>query len=385
MNFQLPGGETRGPRGFKLFGIAALAVLAMAVVVAGCGGGGSDSTSSSSSSSSGESSDEKYSIYLTNNFSDNDWRQQMQKTAEIIATKPPYADKVELTVANSDESPQAQTTVMNNIIAQKPDAIIMEAASPTAVNPAIERACAAGIVVVNFDALATAPCAWKINTKVENDGAVVSAFIAQMLGGKGSVAIDFGLAGNPVGLTWAEASKEAYAKYPEIEIAAEIEGGYNPGQEQQEVSRVLASEPNLGGVSTIYVGSPVITAFQQAGKDEVAFSGSANNQGMLECMKDPGAKCIFTAKSPGISALAMATALEILTGERSDQPETIWMNGEDGVFYAKGATKVDDYPNAEIVPIEPGKTVYPDDSPALGLPLLPVELTDVTITPEELK
>ena len=44
--------------------------------------------------------------------------------------------------------------------AQKPDAILVDAASDAALNPTIKKACDAGIVVISFDQVVTEPCAY---------------------------------------------------------------------------------------------------------------------------------------------------------------------------------------------------------------------------------
>ena len=106
----------------------------------------------------------KYTIYLSNSVIGNDWLQQMIRSAEISVTKGPLAGRVELHVETVENTTQAQINSLNNIIAAKPDAIIVHAGSVSALDPTIERACAAGIVVVSFSQVVTAPCPYKVNT-----------------------------------------------------------------------------------------------------------------------------------------------------------------------------------------------------------------------------
>ena len=40
--------------------------------------------------------DKKYTIYLSNNFVGNDWRQQMERVAQVVAGKPPLGGRIEL-------------------------------------------------------------------------------------------------------------------------------------------------------------------------------------------------------------------------------------------------------------------------------------------------
>src|SRR5689334_11645699 len=78
-----------------------------------------------------------YTIYLSNNFVGNDWRQQMERVAEVAANKPPLQGRVELKIENVENNVQAQLNSLNNIIRAKPDAILIDAASDTALNPTI--------------------------------------------------------------------------------------------------------------------------------------------------------------------------------------------------------------------------------------------------------
>ena len=100
-----------------------------------------------------------YTIYLSNNFVGNDWRQQMERVADRLGDKGPLAGRVDLKIENVENTVQAQINSLNNIIRQKPDAILVDAGSDSALNPTIKKACDAGIVVISFDQVVTEPCA----------------------------------------------------------------------------------------------------------------------------------------------------------------------------------------------------------------------------------
>lgn len=70
-----------------------------------------------------------YKIYLSNNFVGNDWRQQMERVAEVSVKKGPLAGRVDLKIENAEGTVQAQINSLNNIIRSKPDAILIDAAS----------------------------------------------------------------------------------------------------------------------------------------------------------------------------------------------------------------------------------------------------------------
>src|SRR6478752_2249190 len=73
--------------------------------------------------------DKKYTIYLSNNFVGNDWRQQMERVAGVSVRKGPLAGRVDLKIENVENTVEAQINSLNNIIRSKPDAILIDAGS----------------------------------------------------------------------------------------------------------------------------------------------------------------------------------------------------------------------------------------------------------------
>ena len=89
----------------------------------------------------GHAEDKKpYTIYLSNNFVGNDWRQQMERVATVSVNKGPLKGRVDLKIENVENTVQAQINSLNNIIRQKPDAILVDAGSDSALNPTIKKA-----------------------------------------------------------------------------------------------------------------------------------------------------------------------------------------------------------------------------------------------------
>src|SRR6266567_8953726 len=120
--------------------VVAAAVLALAATAA-LGQSGSSSAHKAAAA-------KKYTIYLSNNFLGNDWRQQMERVAKVSVSKGPLAGRVDLKVENVETTVQAQINSLNDIIRRKPDAILVDAGSGSALNPTLNRACAQGTVVI---------------------------------------------------------------------------------------------------------------------------------------------------------------------------------------------------------------------------------------------
>src|SRR5579862_5735417 len=88
----------------------------------------------------------------------------MLKSYDAVAKKA-VADKVVAAVdvfSTADNEVPTQAAQIQNLILQGYDAIVINAASPDALNGAVKQACDAGIVVVSFDGIVTEPCAWRV-------------------------------------------------------------------------------------------------------------------------------------------------------------------------------------------------------------------------------
>ena len=103
-------------------------------------------------------------IAFSNNYAGNSWRQAMLTdygaiTRSAVAARIVAAADVFTT---ADKAVPTQAAQIQNLILQGYDAIVINAASPNALNAAVRQACAAGIVVASFDGLVTEPCAYRI-------------------------------------------------------------------------------------------------------------------------------------------------------------------------------------------------------------------------------
>jgi len=315
-----------------------------------------------------------YKIYLSNNFVGNDWRQQMERVAEVSVKKGPLAGRVDLKIENAEGTVQAQINSLNNIIRAKPDAILIDAASAEALNPTIKKACDAGIVVVSFDQVVSEPCAYALESDWNRIPAVLAEWMAKQLGGKGKVFVDRGLAGAPISAQLEKGYLDVLRKYPDIEVIGNYNGEYALGPEQAGVASLLAAHPEVDGILTQGYGTGAIKALQDAGRKIVPVTAFSYNVAATTCAQTEGAKCILGSNPAYLSSEAIKLAVDILDGKPKPADRHIMIKGD---FITTHPIKSELYPDAVMQKIEIGKNAWPDRPPGLTLPITPdwVEIT----------
>jgi ribose transport system substrate-binding protein len=309
-----------------------------------------------------------YKIYLSNNFVGNDWRQQMERVAEVSVKKAPLAGRVDLRIENAEGTVQAQINSLNNIIRAKPDAILIDAASAEALNPTIRKACDAGIVVVSFDQVVSEPCAYALESDWNRIPAVLAEWMAKQLGGKGKVFVDRGLAGAPISAQLEKGYLDVLKKYPDIEVIGNYNGEYALGPEQAGVASLLAAHPEVDGILTQGYGTGAMKALQDAGRRIVPVTAFSYNVAATTCAQTEGAKCILGSNPAYLSSEAIRLAVDILDGKPKPADRHIMIKGD---FITTDPIKSELYPDAVMQKIEIGKNAWPDRPPGLTLPITP--------------
>jgi ribose transport system substrate-binding protein len=349
----------------------AVSIVAAATAVLAAAGCGSDSDSAAKGDGGGGGGGTKvYRVVLSNNFLGNDFRPQMERLAQLTAEQPPFKDKIKLEIENAENTTPAQVASLNSIVQSKPDAILVDAGSPTALNPAIKRACAAGITVVSFDQPVTEPCAWKVAQSHGDGQIVVGQWMSWALKNSGSIFVDRGLPGAPV-------SKEIQDNFTKglkmdgaaIKVAGEFDGKYAPGPEQQGISQLLVGNKSVAGVMTQGYCSPVFKAFSNAKISATPAATCYGYNGELVACAKQKAKCAILTGSPVVVQTAMEVVLKALDGQGAPpKDEQVPVPMKLYVSNSEGFQPKENPANVEIENIELGKNAYPDLPPGLALP-----------------
>lgn len=319
-----------------------------------------------------------YSAVLVNNFMGNSWRALMERSAQLLIDKPPLQGRIkDLRIINTDNTAAAQNAVISNLILDKPDILLLEAASTTASNQVIQQACDAGIVVITYDQLADAPCAWRLAPDFTEVGAVEARWIVKQIGGKGTVFLDQGLAGASPALDAMKGAHSVFDKYPDIHLVTYY-SNFSPGGEQSQVASLIPAHPDVSAILTLHSGAYALDALKAAGHGPVPFTGYSFAEGILKCAKEK-LTCLFKSVPAWVSASALNLAVDILDGKRTGKPsfvelDTPWITDTDlkGIY---------DGPS----PIMTVEDAAQDLQPGTMLPLSPpwahLDLKEVTKPP----
>jgi ribose transport system substrate-binding protein len=294
--------------------IKKLSLLAVCTIIAlpGISGAGTAAKAASSSAPS-------YSIALSNSYAGNSWRQQMISTFQVAGKSAQQQGLVaKWGIVNSDNSASQQISQIQNMILQHWSAITIDAASPTALNGVIAKACAAGIKVIVFDSLATAPCAYEVAYDYVAMGADEANYAASRLGGKGNFLEIRGVAGTSVDNDIHTGIVQALSKYPGIKIVGSVHGNWTETVAQQAVQGILPSLPKVDAV--VDQGGDGYGAAQafKALKLPMPLIIEGNRESELQWWsaqaKSNGYATISVASTPGVASVAFWVAYEVLQG-----------------------------------------------------------------------
>ena len=260
-------------------------------------------------------------IALSNNYAGNSWRQAMLKSWDKV-TKPAVEGKI---VAAADPFTTAENQVteqaaqIQNMILQGYNAIVLNAASPDALNGAVKEACDAGIIVVSFDGIVTEPCAWRIAVDFKKMGAVQVDYLAEKMKDGGNLLEIRGLAGVFVDDEIHKGIEEGVGKHTQFKVVGSVHGDWAQEVAQKAVAGILPSLPEVKAVVTQGGdGYGAAQAFKAAGRPTPLII-MGNRQDELAWWKEQkdanGYETMSVSIAPGVSTLAFWVAQMILDGK----------------------------------------------------------------------
>jgi ribose transport system substrate-binding protein len=260
-------------------------------------------------------------IALSNNYAGNSWRQSMLKSWDKV-TKQAVADGIVAAAdpfTTSENQVTEQAAQIQNLILQGYNAIVINAASPDALNGVVKQACDAGIIVVSFDGIVTEPCAWRIAVDFKGMGAIQVDYLAEKMKDGGNLLEIRGLAGVFVDDEISKGIHDGAAKHSQFKIVGSVHGDWAQEVAQKAVAGILPSLPEIKAVVTQGGdGYGAAQAFAAAGRPTPLII-MGNRQDELQWWKEQkdanGYETMSVSIAPGVSTLAFWVAQMILDGK----------------------------------------------------------------------
>ena len=286
----------------------------------------------------------KLKIALSNSFIGNQWRVEMENVFKAACDMPPYSEQVECNIYNAGNDVSTQSRQISNLISQKVDAIVINAASTSGLNGVVQQACDRGIVVVSFDNTVDNPCGLTVNTDQVKFGEQLAQFLVDQLKGQGNVVMVTGVAGTGADTDRNKGAKAVFAKNPGIKVVATYSGMWDSATAQRVTSAQLPSLPKVDGVWVSGGTYGVIKAFVDAGKPVPVVAGEGENgfRKFMAGILQPKVNGMSIGQPPFLSVISLELARAVLKGEHPKKSITI------------------PFPVATSESLVSGETVFPD-------------------------
>ncbi len=274
----------------------------------------------SSSTSARQAASPPYKIFLSNTLLNNGWRLEMQSIAKTFAAKTaPYNKKVQFQVINGANTVAGQIASIQAILPQHPAAIVIDANSPTALNPVLDQAIAQGAYVVAFDTTINNPKVYTITTVggLTKPAYSTALWLIHSMGNKGNLVINNGVLGTGGEEQQNAGVMEAVKKFPNVHVVAQFSGQWATAQSASSFEQVMATHPDINGVWDSGGESGVIQDLLKANKPLIPIAGYTFNQYFQQCAqyKSKGLQCAAGSYPATLGAQAIMEAVGLIEGK----------------------------------------------------------------------
>ncbi|SDW46555.1 MULTISPECIES: ABC transporter substrate-binding protein [unclassified Pseudomonas] len=262
-----------------------------------------------------------YSIAFSNSYAGSDFRKVMVRNWQEIAVQAQKDGLIrEAPVVSANNSASEQAAHIQDMIVKGANAIVILAASDTALNGVIRDACNAGIVVVVMASLVTEPCVYTVDYNWSAMGRVEMDYIAGRLKGNGTLLEIRGIAGDATDKNISDGIRKAASDYPGLKFAKTVYGNWTASVARKEVALALPSLPSIDAVATQGGdGYGAAMAFKAAGRP-LPIIVMGNRQDELALWKQErdanGYETVSVSASPSVSQVGFWVAQQILAGKQ---------------------------------------------------------------------
>jgi len=259
-----------------------------------------------------------YTVGFANVWVGNTWGVQSVAEFEAAALRHPEIKKYYITDAQNNAAKQIAD--VEDLLAKGIDLLIIQAVSPQAIAPTIEKVSAKGIpVIACVSPVGTDKYAASVRALDEDFGRVGAEWLVKQLNGKGNIIILDGMAGITVAENRLNGAKAVFSKYPGIKIVGHEYADWDYAKGKMATENLLAANPVIDGIwsSGGDMTRGAIEAFVAARRKLVPMTGEDNN-GFLKLWKKyqpQGYKAIGASMPTYLFAEGLEIGLKLLKGQ----------------------------------------------------------------------
>jgi len=226
---------------------------------------------------------------------------------------------VRLIVSDAQRSPEKQIQQIENFIAQKVDAIILNPCELEASSPAVDKALAAGIPIVNVNSMTRSTPTAFVGSHDEESARIAMDYIATRLGGKGNVLMMQGFMGQAAQLKRDAGAREILTAQPGLTLLASQTAEWDRAKAMSLMENwIQAHGTNINAVfaQNDEMGMGALLALERAGiKDKVVVTSVDAIADALQAVKDKRLDATVFQDAKAQGATAVETAVKIIRKE----------------------------------------------------------------------
>ncbi|GAB3908739.1 sugar ABC transporter substrate-binding protein [Larkinella knui] len=278
---------------------------------------------STSSEKSGESGGKKLVVGVTMLSMQNEF---IVNVSDEIEKKARESD-IELITVDAERSALKQIEQVESFIAQKVDVIIMNPCEVEASSPAVTKALAANIPIINVNSETTAKPSAFIGSDDVESGRIAMKFIAEKLKGKGNVVMMHGYMGQAAQIKREQGAREILKQYPNLKLIAHQTGEWDRAKAMSLMENWIQSYGNT--INAVFaqndeMGMGAVKALTDAGlKDNVVVVSIDAIPDALQAVKKGTLDATVFQNAEQQGAQAIETALKIAKGQTYEKETLI--------------------------------------------------------------
>jgi inositol transport system substrate-binding protein len=230
---------------------------------------------------------------------------------------------VNLLISDAQRSPERQVQQVESFIAQKVDAIILNPCEVEASSPAVTKALASGIPIINVNSeTKVAPTAF-IGSRDEESARIAMQYIADRLNGQGNVVMMHGFLGQAAQIKREAGAKDILAKNPGLRMLADQTAEWDRAKALTLMENWIQSlGPKVNAVfsQNDEMGLGALIALENARmKDKVIVVSIDAIADALEAVKKGRLDATVFQDATGQGGTAVETALKIIRKQSYDR------------------------------------------------------------------